>query len=195
MAQDQKTKARYHHGNLPDALVEEGAQLLAESGIDGFSLRKLAKRTGVTVAAPSHHFGSARGLLTAIAGRSFEKLARQMEVAVLSAESPQEAVLAACLAYFEMQTTEPGYASVMFRLDLINSSDEHYRKSAFQAFGLLEKTIANAVSTALEPAEISTMAKALWATTQGLTTLPMIENRETEHIIKCAVAAHLSQSQ
>ncbi|MEL7548209.1 MAG: TetR/AcrR family transcriptional regulator [Pseudomonadota bacterium] len=195
MPQDPQTKATYHHGNLPDALIEEGARLLAEGGTDAFSLRTLAKRTGVTVAAPSHHFGNARGLLTAIATRAFEKLALQMDVAASSAEPPQDAVLAMCLAYFEMRTTEPGYASVMFRLDLINPNDAHFRKSAYHAFGLLEEMLTRAVPITVGAAEISTIAKALWATTQGLTTLPMIEQNEMEQIIRSSVAAHLNQPQ
>lgn len=192
MSQDQKPRSTYHHGNLPEVLIEEGAQFLAEEGLDSFSLRKLAKRAGVTVAAPSHHFGSARGLLTAIATRAFEILARQMEEASLLAKSPHDSVLAVCLAYFEMRTTAPGYASVMFRLDLINPTDANFLKNASWAFGLLERTLALAVSNTVDAAQISTKAKALWATTQGLTTLPMIERDEMDQIIRSSIAAHLN---
>lgn len=192
MSQNVQTRETYHHGNLPDTLVEEGAGLLAEVGIEGFSLRKLAARAGVTVAAPAHHFGNAKGLLTAIATRAFERLANQMQAAALSAKSPQDAVLAMCFAYFEMRTTDPGYATVMFRLDLLHAKDEHFKQSAFQAFGLLQEALTKAVPKTASAAEISTAAKALWATTQGLTTLPMIENRETELILRSAVSAHLN---
>lgn len=191
MSQDPQTRETYHHGNLPDTLVQEGAFLLAELGIEGFSLRKLAKRTGVTVAAPSHHFGNAKGLLTAIAAKAFERLADQMQDAALSAQSPQDAVLAMCRAYIEMRLREPGYAAVMFRLDLLNATDRHFRRCAFHAFDLLEEAFAKAVPSTASPAEISTGAKAIWATTHGLTNLPMIEPRETEMILRSMISSHV----
>lgn len=193
MPQNHQSRETYHHGNLPDTLVHEGAGLLADVGIEGFSLRKLATRAGVTVAAPAHHFGNAKGLLTAIATRAFERLAGQMQDAVLGAKSPHDSVLAMCLAYFEMRTADPGYATVMFRLDLLHATDEQFRQSAFQAFSLLEGALTKAVPSTTNAAEVSIAAKALWATTQGLTTLPMIEHREIEQILRSAVFAHIGK--
>jgi len=193
MSSDAQARATYHHGNLPDALIEEGAKLLAAEGTDGFSLRKLAKRTGVTVAAPSHHFGSARGLLTAIATRAFERLARQMEDAASSSKTPEDAVVATCLAYFQMRTTDPGYASVMFRLDLVHADDERFRRNASRAFDLLKEALAKALPGPANPSRLSIAAKALWATTQGLTALPMIKDHEIEQIVRSSVEAHLNR--
>lgn len=191
MPQDAQTRETYHHGNLPETLVHEGARLLAEVGTEGFSLRKLAERTGVTVAAPSHHFGSAKGLLTAIATRGFEKLADQMDVAGSSTNSPSDAVSALCLAYLNMRTRNPGYANVMFQLDLLDAQDERFRASAFKAFGKLEKALAEALPPSVESEQIALKAKTLWATTHGLSVLPMIDDPESEQIIVSAVAAHL----
>lgn len=192
MSHDTHTRETYHHGNLPDALVKEGAKLLAELGADGFSLRQLAKRTGVTVAAPSHHFGSTRGLLTAIATAGFDKLASQLEGAAAIAQSPEDAVLLMCKAYLEMSITNPGYAIVMFRLDLLHAADESFRESAFRAFGLLKQALTKAVPDTVDDAQISMAAKALWATTHGLTALPIIEDKEVAQILRTSVAIHLA---
>ncbi|MEM6744818.1 MAG: TetR/AcrR family transcriptional regulator [Pseudomonadota bacterium] len=194
MAQDQQGRDTYHHGNLPEALVREGARLLAEAGAEGFSLRKLAERTGVTVAAPSHHFGSAKGLLTAIATRGFEKLDHQMDVAASSANSPSDAVIAMCIAYLRMRTTHPGYADVMFQLNLLDARDERFRASAFRAFGKLETALAAALPTSLAADQIALKAKAIWAATHGLSVLPMIDGPESERIIEAVVAAQLGGS-
>lgn len=195
MSQNSQTRETYHHGDLPNVLLHEGAALLADVGVEGFSLRKLAARAGVTVAAPAHHFGNAKGLLTAIATRAFDRLAGQMQEAARSATSPQDTVLEMCLAYIEMRTRDPGYATVMFRLDLINAADAQYRKSAFHAFGLLEKALTKAAPSTACATEISTTAKALWATTQGLTTLPMIEQNECEQILRSTVSAQVNALQ
>ena len=46
---------------------------LAETGIERFSLRSVAKRAGVSHAAPAHHFGDTGGLLTALAAEGFTR--------------------------------------------------------------------------------------------------------------------------
>ena len=192
MSHDPKPRDSYHHGNLPDTLVREGAALLAEVGVDGFSLRKLARRAGVTVAAPSHHFGSARGLLTAIATEGFERLAHKMEAAARTADTPEDAVLSMCRAYSQTRKTDVGYATVMFRLDLLDATDDRFLARAFHAFGALEEVLAKAASDEVETTHVSRVAKALWATTHGLSNLSMIDDQESDHIIRSTVAAHLS---
>lgn len=64
----------YHHGDLRQALLTAGEAELEETGLEGFSLRKVARRAGVSHAAPAHHFGDVRGLLTALAARGFTRL-------------------------------------------------------------------------------------------------------------------------
>lgn len=73
MTQSALNRETYHHGNLPETLISTAADALAEKGIDGFSMREVARRAGVAVAAPSQHFGNAKGLLTAVARCAFER--------------------------------------------------------------------------------------------------------------------------
>ena len=65
----------YHHGDLPRALLEAALQAIVEVGPAAVSLRDLARRTGVSHAAPAHHFGDKAGLLTAVATDGFRRLA------------------------------------------------------------------------------------------------------------------------
>ena len=60
----------YHHGDLPRALLEAAVQAILEVGSAAVSLRDLARRAGVSHAAPAHHFGDKAGLLTAVAAVS-----------------------------------------------------------------------------------------------------------------------------
>src|SRR5687768_2929710 len=77
-----KTRPRsYHHGALREALISAAAALIEQKGLEGFSLRETARRAGVSPSAPAHHFGDARGLLTAIATQGFEALAAALEAA------------------------------------------------------------------------------------------------------------------
>jgi len=68
----------YHHGDLRQALLEATESLLAERGPMGFSLREVARRAGVSPAAPAHHFGSAGGLLTVVATGAFDSFAKAL---------------------------------------------------------------------------------------------------------------------
>ena len=42
----------YHHGDLKRALLEAALEMLDEEGADGVGLRELARRVGVSAAAP-----------------------------------------------------------------------------------------------------------------------------------------------
>lgn len=71
----------YHHGDLRRVLLEAAVASLEESGPAALSLRELARRAGVSHAAPSHHFRDKRGLLTAVATDGFRRLAVTLRAA------------------------------------------------------------------------------------------------------------------
>src|SRR3954470_23384194 len=68
------TVSSYHHGNLRRVLIDKALAAIADKGVGAMSLRDVARRAGVSHAAPAHHFGDRRGLLTAIAVEGFEGL-------------------------------------------------------------------------------------------------------------------------
>ncbi|NBO21074.1 MAG: TetR/AcrR family transcriptional regulator, partial [Rhodobacteraceae bacterium] len=70
----------YHHGDLATALIAAAHQELSEQGAAGFSLRRVARRAGVSHAAPAHHFGDAAGLLAALAAQGFRRLIGQQSL-------------------------------------------------------------------------------------------------------------------
>ena len=67
------TKTKYHHGDLRKSLVSTASEMVAEAGIEGLSLRKLAERIGVSRTAAYHHFTDKNDLLCAIAEQGFEQ--------------------------------------------------------------------------------------------------------------------------
>lgn len=74
-------RARFHHGDLAGALVREGVGLLAEVGLRGFSVATLARRLGVSTAAPYRHFADRDRLLAAVVTLAAGELADAMEAA------------------------------------------------------------------------------------------------------------------
>ncbi len=69
--------ANYEPGKLRDALVSEGRKMFEENGATELSMRALARRLGVSEAAPSKHFKGKEELLSAIASDGFRELAAQ----------------------------------------------------------------------------------------------------------------------
>lgn len=67
-------RKQYHHGNLREALIKAGLRAVAEDGPEGFSLRDVATRAGVTPPAVYRHFRDKEELLAAIAAECSERL-------------------------------------------------------------------------------------------------------------------------
>ena len=59
---------------VSDALSETAVQIFRDRGIEGLSLREAARRAGVSIGAPAHHFGSTSGLLTEVALLGYDSL-------------------------------------------------------------------------------------------------------------------------
>jgi AcrR family transcriptional regulator len=56
----------YHHGDLKNTLIQAGIQVLAQTGVENFSLRKVAQAAGVRHSAPYAHFADKQSLIAAI---------------------------------------------------------------------------------------------------------------------------------
>ena len=60
-------KRPYHHGNLRQALIDGALELIEERGVSALTLREVARRVGVTHAAPQRHFADRAALVDRIA--------------------------------------------------------------------------------------------------------------------------------
>src|SRR5262245_65940652 len=73
------TSSSYHHGDLRQAVLQEAGEVLEKEGLDALSLRELARRAGVSHAAPYRHFPDRDALLAALAAEGFELLYRGLD--------------------------------------------------------------------------------------------------------------------
>jgi AcrR family transcriptional regulator len=110
----QKPKA-YHHGDLRHALIQAGLELLAEGGAHELDLRKVARRAGVSHAAPYRHFADKQALIAAINEEGFRLLAEQIQATVRGVpDEPFEQVLGVALAYVRFAEAHPWLMREMF---------------------------------------------------------------------------------
>ena len=109
-------RAAYHHGALREALIDATEALLAERGTDGFSLREVARRSGVSPAAPAHHFGDAAGLLTAVTTLAFDGLTAALEAGnKRGGDDPVARLREQGLGYVDFALRYRGRFGLMFR--------------------------------------------------------------------------------
>lgn len=153
----------YHHGDLRRALLDEATRVIAAEGPSAVSLRDLARRVGVSHAAPAHHFGDKPGLLGAIAAEGFDLLAAALE----DAYERTGMFLEVGLAYVRFAVTHPAHFEVMFRRDLYRQDDPDVTKAEGRAKALLYGPIAS-----LAPGvDIAATGVAAWSIVHGFATL------------------------
>jgi AcrR family transcriptional regulator len=165
------TPDRYHHGDLPNALRLAAADVIAEEGLGRFSLREVARRAGVSHAAPAHHFGDVRGLLTALATEGFDRLRESTAAAVDSSDDPAERLIAMGEAYVALATQHPAHCQVMFRTDVVDTDDERLREAGMYAYGVLHDTVSAVIEAEALDVDADVASELCWAAMQGLVVL------------------------
>jgi AcrR family transcriptional regulator len=129
---------KYHHGDLRNALIKAGMEILEEEGLQGLSLRTIAARAGVSHTAPKNHFGSLRGLLTAIGAEGFRLHAREMQEGVSGASPGPERLTAAIRGYVNFAERHPALFSMMFSPLYCDFEDETLGAEARKSYAVLE---------------------------------------------------------
>lgn len=178
----------YHHGDLRNKLLVAATESIAEAGISKLSLRALAKRVGVSNAAPTHHFGDKTGLLTALATEGFNLLAQ----AVTATDGDIDLVDMG-VAYVRFALEHPAHYSVMFQPDLLDPGDNNLQDAQGRARAALDAGVGHAAhesgADGTEDAQV-----AAWSLVHGYATLILSGTITVTDPIPTArtVAQHLS---
>jgi AcrR family transcriptional regulator len=164
---------RYHHGDLRRALVDAALAPIAEGELGTFSLREVARRAGVTPAAPYHHFKDKTGLLAAVAEEGFVTLCGRLEAA-LAPVPPADLrgrFGALARAYLTFARAHPAHYRVMF-LPEIKSQQEHpsFHAAADRTLEVLAKQVREGAPQAA-PREVMTRTVLIWSIGHGLASL------------------------
>jgi AcrR family transcriptional regulator len=158
----------YHHGDLPNALRAAAAEVITEKGLGSFSLREVARRAGVSHAAPAHHFGDTTGLLTSLATEAMTRLFEITEAAAAGIDDPAERLIAVGRGYVQAGTRYPAHCEVAFRTDLVDDDDEAYQQAGMAAYGVLEGAVRAVAERDNLELPIFEAANLCWSAMQGL---------------------------
>ena len=156
----------YHHGDLRQAVLTAAVGALTESGPAQLSLRDLARRAGVSHAAPAHHFGDKAGLLTAVAAQGYHLLADTLTAAQQSSAD----FLEVGVAYVRFAVDHRAHFEVMFRPDLYHPDDPAVLASRERASNALSGGIDSLPSGRAGP-DARIAGVAAWSLVHGFATL------------------------
>lgn len=167
----------YHHGDLRRTLLAVAADAIAETGVANLSLRALAKRAGVSNAAPTHHFGDKAGLLTALATEGFDLLAGELATddggggrSQTGDQGDAPSLADMGVAYVRFALQHPSHFAVMFEPSLHHPEDADLLAAQARAEAALAAGVAGAVrADDGEPDDAARIAA--WALVHGYATL------------------------
>ncbi len=134
MPEARKKKKEYHHGDLRRAVLDAAFAEVAQRGLRDLTLREIARKIGVTHAAPYHHFKDREALLDAMAEEAFAELDRAMIASKVGVSGPGEQLRATGRAYIDFARARPERIEVMFRRagKDANQPEPEVGKGAFQ---------------------------------------------------------------
>lgn len=167
-----KAKTTYHHGNLQAALLSAALELVQEQGPSAISLREVARRAGVSHAAPAHHFGDKAGLLTALAIQGFERFAAALRAGGARAGAQDELRFAWMgWAYVMFAAEHRAYFDIMFRPELLHNQDPALVRAAGDAYSVLTESVRATHHEDEDAESLELAAIRAWAEVHGLATL------------------------
>ncbi len=172
-------KKPYHHGDLREQLLRAGEAALAEMPIEAVSLREIARRAGVSHAAPQHYFASLGDLLGEIGARGFDRFVKSIADAADRPrdQTPEARLTAMGRAYLAFAESNPAVYELMFGKGAHFSVTDNLKASAQRAWVQLE----TAVAAMADEKRARDGALLVWSFVHGLAMLSL-ENRLPPHI-------------
>lgn len=156
----------YHHGDLRNALLSAAREILEEKSLAELSLRAVARRAGVSHAAPYRHFPNHEALLVEIAIEGFVALKEEIALASrVSGSATTDTIAAIGAAYMRFVARRPAQARLMFGPQLPN-------RDQFPALGAAADAVGAEIGAAVRD---NALGLGVWAAVHGLAML-ILEN-------------------
>lgn len=180
------TPHKYHHGDLKNALVKAGVEILARDGIAGLSLRKVAQHAGVSHAAPYAHFTDKQALIAAISTEGLHLIYQQLHAAREEyPQHPLRQLVAAAWAYVRFARSAPAHFKVTFSAAVENEKEyptlvEMTRQCFEEVLHIVE---AGQAAGLLNPGPVNETAVGVWSAVHGFASL-LIEGQISHTVLQ-----------
>ncbi|MFJ5958681.1 TetR/AcrR family transcriptional regulator [Paenarthrobacter sp. NPDC092416] len=104
----------YHHGNLREALLQRAMVTIEDAGVEGLSLRQLARDLNVSHGAPAKHFRDRQALIDALALAGFESMNGRILAASQATKDLRGRFASVATAYVDFAVAHPALLTVMY---------------------------------------------------------------------------------
>jgi AcrR family transcriptional regulator len=169
VTKSEEREASYHHGDLRDALIQAAQGILEADGIAALSLRAVARRAGVSPAAPYHHFPDKQALLDAVAERGFDALTAAMTTRMDKVSGGAARLDASGIGYVAFAVANPALFGLMFStLGQHPSAGTSLDVARQRAYAVLQDAVAACSPTGKASAN---ECLRLWAVVHGIAKL------------------------
>jgi AcrR family transcriptional regulator len=179
--------------DLRQLVLEAAVAAMREHGVDGLSMRDVARRAGVSHQAPYHHFGDREGILAALVEEGFRVLSERLEQALDEPGASRACLTRAVTAYVDFALERPEAFRLMFRSDSVDLARFHAaRAQAERAYAALERLVRDHV----HPRAGGTPAQwvpLVWGTAHGLAAL-LLDGRPGRQVRDAAARRKLVRS-
>lgn len=178
-------KKAYHHGDLKNALIDAGVEILNNEGLAGLSLRSVAQKAGVSHSAPYAHFKDKQALIAAISSEGLRKLHRKLSgVAKLHQDNPLDQLYEIAWAYVNFALDYTGLFKVIFSSAIEREHDyPDFVEISTRNINITVEVIKNnQASGNLKPGDPDLLAAGIWSMVHGFIFL-FLENQIPSRIL------------
>ncbi|KQY52262.1 TetR family transcriptional regulator [Lysobacter sp. Root494] len=164
---------RYHHGDLRRAVIETALDMLREEKNWQFTLREVARRAGVSHAAPYKHFPDKAALLAELAMIGFDRLRESLAAAKAETPTTLLAEIASIShAYVAFGMENPALYRLMFSAEEGKAVGMHLNERAMAVFEISLDLLRRGQATGhVRERPIEGQAAACWSLVHGITML------------------------
>jgi AcrR family transcriptional regulator len=154
-------------------LVAAARAHLDTHGLDGLTLRQVARAVQMSHGAPLRHFSGLSSMLSAVTADAFDELVATVSQHVDTAGAdPLRRLRAAGQGYVEFAIANPGPYELMFRPERLDRTDTDYLRASLAAFGQLAALTSEAQAAGWRTdLDTAVLTGVLWAGVHGIASL------------------------
>jgi AcrR family transcriptional regulator len=182
----EQKQGRFHHGNLRQALIDGALGILGKEGAGAITLREVARRAGVTHAAPYRHFDGKEALLAAVAEEGFLQLKSDMEAVAQGAGDALDRLQRFGEAYIRFALKNPAHYRLMYGPEFAHRAAHPALQTASrESFSMIVGAVKEAQDARIvRDGDPIQLALTTWSLVHGLSQLMMDRQLEDAGVTK-----------
>lgn len=157
-----------------DKILTQACELLIAGGLDGLSMRELARRLGVTAPALYRHYASKEKVLVDVVGEAIKTFAQYLYKA-LEGRTPMERFSLTGMRYVDFALEHPQFYEIIHVSHQLIGLEELPREASAQSCAtgqfMVDRVREGVECGMLRKADVNDVAMSIWAHAHGIVSL------------------------